>query len=134
MKNKFLLLSLTAFLFLTQAAFAFVNPDEQLADPALESRARIISKDIRCPVCEGQTIDESNADLARDLRILIRERLTAGDSDEDVVEYLRLRYGDAILMNPQLNKSTALLWFGPFVVFALGGAAAFAMLRKAQKS
>lgn len=134
MKNKFLLLSLTAFLFLTQAALAFVNPDEQLADPALESRARAISKDIRCPVCEGQTIDESNADLARDLRILIRERLTAGDSDEEIVQYLRLRYGDTILMNPQLGKATALLWFGPFVVFALGGAATIAMLRKAQKS
>ncbi|HBR69053.1 MAG TPA: cytochrome C biogenesis protein CcmH [Rhodospirillaceae bacterium] len=134
MRNKFLLITLSAFLLLTQAAFAFVNPDEQLADAALESRARVISKDIRCPVCEGQTIDESNADLARDLRILIRERLTAGDSDEEVVQYLRLRYGDAILMNPRLNKTTALLWFGPFAVFALGGAATFAMLRKAQKS
>ncbi len=119
-------------LFIPLLAHAFVNPDEQLSDPALESRAREISKDIRCPVCESQNIDESDADVARDLRILIRERLTEGDSNKEIVEYLRIRYGDVILMNPPLNKTTTLLWLGPFIVLTFGGIGTFLFIRKAQ--
>ncbi|GJL84259.1 MAG: hypothetical protein DHS20C02_00340 [Micavibrio sp.] len=132
MKTRAILIIAALFLFLAPNSHAFVNPDEQLSDPALEARARDISKDIRCPVCESQSIDESNADVARDLRILIRERLTEGDSDEEIIEYLRIRYGDVVLMNPPLNKTTSLLWLGPFLILILGGIGTFLFIRKAQ--
>ena len=114
-------------------ALALVTPDEQLADPALEARARAISKDIRCPLCEGQSIDESNAGVARDLRLLIRERLMAGDSDEDVIAYLQSRYGDAILMKPPVTVKTGLLWLGPFLVLMIGGGLTALFIWRAQK-
>jgi cytochrome c-type biogenesis protein CcmH len=101
-------------------AFA-VLPDERLADPALEARARALGQELRCPVCQNQAIDDSSSELARDLRILVRERLVAGDSDAAVLEYLRSRYGDFVLLRPPVTPATYLLWFGPAAL--LGGGA-----------
>lgn len=108
-------LMLLIFLILPMALFA-VEPDEILQDPALEQRAREISKELRCVVCQNQDIDSSNAGVARDLRILVRERLVAGDSDEEVINYVHARYGDYVLMRPPFNLSTAALWLAPFVL------------------
>jgi cytochrome c-type biogenesis protein CcmH len=96
-----------------------VEPGEMLADPALEARARTISRDIRCLVCQNQSIDDSQADLAHDLRVLIRERLTVGDSDAQVRAFLVARYGDFVLLEPPLKPKTYLLWFGPAAIFLL---------------
>jgi cytochrome c-type biogenesis protein CcmH len=93
-------------------AFA-VQPDEVLADAALEARARVLSKELRCMVCQNQSIDDSDAPLARDLRILVRERLTAGDSDAQVLDFLVARYGEFVLLKPRLSGRTALLWLMP---------------------
>ena len=100
-------------------AFA-VNPDERLADPVLEARARTLGKSLRCLVCQNQSIDDSNADLAHDLRVLVRERLTAGDSDAQVLAYLQARYGDYVLLKPPVDPATWVLWFGPAAVLAIG--------------
>ncbi len=99
-------------------AFA-VNPDERLADPVLEARARALSQQLRCLVCQSESIDDSNADLAHDLRVLVRDRLKAGDSDAEVLAYLRARYGDYVLLNPPVERATWLLWFGPGVVLLI---------------
>ncbi|MFD2649027.1 cytochrome c-type biogenesis protein [Devosia albogilva] len=87
-----------------------VSPDEMLADPVLEQRARNISAELRCLVCQNQSIDDSDADLARDLRLLVRERLVAGDSDEDVRQFVVDRYGEYVLLNPRVSAQTLLLW------------------------
>jgi cytochrome c-type biogenesis protein CcmH len=100
-----------------------VEPDEILADPALETRARDISRGLRCLVCQNQSIDDSNAELARDLRILVRDRLVAGDSDEAVVSYVVSRYGEFVLLKPPFHAGTYALWLGPAVIFAFGGIA-----------
>lgn len=109
-----------ALVFLLIAAPAWaVQPDEMLADPALEARARAISRDIRCPVCQGETIDDSNAPIARDLRIIIRERLVAGDSDRAVVDYIVDRYGEGVLFNPRPEGANLVLWLaGPALLLA----------------
>ncbi|MBE0533344.1 MAG: cytochrome c-type biogenesis protein CcmH [Rhodospirillales bacterium] len=99
---------------------AAVDPGEMLADPALEARARDISKDLRCLVCQNQSIDDSDAQLARDLRVLVRERLAAGSSDDEVVDYVVSRYGDFVLLRPPFKLSTYVLWIGPAVIFAGG--------------
>jgi len=96
-----------------------VNPSEVLADPALEERAREVSKGLRCVVCQNQSIDDSNADLARDMRILVRERIAAGDSNDEVTAYMVSRYGDFVLLKPPLKKGTYVLWFGPGVIVVL---------------
>jgi cytochrome c-type biogenesis protein CcmH len=103
------------------AAFA-VQPNEILANPTLEARARTISEDLRCLVCQNQSIDDSDADLAHDLRVLVRQRLQAGDSDEQVKQFLVDRYGDYILLNPPLKAATLVLWMGPvfFLAVAVG--------------
>jgi cytochrome c-type biogenesis protein CcmH len=107
-----------------------VQPDEVLDDPVLEARAREISQNLRCLVCQNQSIDDSNADLARDLRIIVRQRLVAGDSDEDVLQYLVDRYGDYVLLTPPVRGSTYVLWFGPIVILLVaGGALLFAARR-----
>jgi len=98
-----------------------VRPDERLADPKLEARARDISKDLRCLVCRNQSIDDSEADLAHDLRVLVRDRLSAGDSDRQVVDYIVSRYGDFVLLRPPFEASTWLLWGGPLLVLVIGG-------------
>ena len=96
-----------------------VQPGEALGDPALEARAREIGKELRCLVCQNQSIDESDADLARDLRVLVRERLQAGDSDGQVVDYVVSRYGDFVLLRPPLKPTTYALWFGPALILSL---------------
>jgi cytochrome c-type biogenesis protein CcmH len=115
-------------LFLATAAGA-VQPDEVLDDPALEARARALSEGLRCLVCRNESIDESNADLARDLRLLVRERLVAGDSDAEVIDFLVDRYGEYVLLNPPATGSTLLLWGAPLALFLLGGGVAVAHIR-----
>jgi cytochrome c-type biogenesis protein CcmH len=100
-----------------------VQPDEMLSDPQLEARARTLSRQLRCMVCQNQSIDDSDAPLARDLRILVRERLQAGDSDTQVLNFLVARYGEFVLLRPRFNAHTALLWLMPVIVLLIGGAA-----------
>ncbi len=107
-----------------------VQPDEVLSDPALEARARALSKELRCMVCQNQSIDDSDAPLARDLRILVRERLTAGDSDAKVIEYLTARYGEFVLFKPRFGVGTALLWFTPLIALIAGGWLVVVALRR----
>jgi cytochrome c-type biogenesis protein CcmH len=100
---------------------AAVQPDEILADPALEARARSLSAELRCMVCQNQSIDDSNAELARDLRVLVRERLAAGDSDDEVIDYIVSRYGEFVLLKPMFNLRNALLWGTPVLLLVIGG-------------
>src|SRR5215475_406369 len=111
-------------LMVVQSAVA-VQPDEILKDPALESRARALSRELRCMVCQNQSIDDSDAPLARDLRLLVRERLTSGDSDSQVVDFLVARYGEFVLLKPRFAAHTALLWFGPPALLCGGALALF---------
>jgi len=104
-----------------------VEVNEMLADPILESRARELSKELRCLVCQNQSIDDSNAGLARDLRVLVRQRLTAGDTDEQVLRYIVDRYGDYVLLRPPIKPATYALWSAP-VIFLAFGVFAFARL------
>jgi cytochrome c-type biogenesis protein CcmH len=107
-----------------------VLPGEQLADPKLETRARELSRGLRCLVCQNQTIDDSDAPLARDLRVLVRERLSAGDSDDQVIRFVVQRYGDFVLMKPPFNASTLLLWLSPLLMLLAGAALAFGWFRR----
>lgn len=110
-------------------AFA-VQPDEILKDPALEARARALSIELRCLVCQSQSIDDSDATIARDLRILVRERLEAGDTDEQVKAFLVDRYGEYVLLKPRFTWHTALLWGAPPALLILGGGLAFGLFRR----
>jgi cytochrome c-type biogenesis protein CcmH len=109
-----------------------VQPGEQLADPVLEARARTLSREIRCLVCQNESIDDSEADLAHDLRVIVRERILAGDTDEQVKAFLVARYGDFVLLKPPVRPSTWALWFGPFAVLALAAAGAGFYLTRRQ--
>jgi cytochrome c-type biogenesis protein CcmH len=109
---------------------AAVHPDEILQDPKLEALARELSRGLRCMVCQNQSIDDSDAPLARDLRVLVRERLTAGDSDTQVLNFLTQRYGSFVLLKPPFNWETAILWFTPAIVLLIGGSALFMLLRR----
>lgn len=110
-----------------------LQPDEMLADPALEARAREISKELRCVVCQNQSIDDSDAELARDLRVLVRERLEAGESNEAVMQYVVSRYGDFVSLTPPFKPATYALWFGPVAFVAVGALAlVFVFRRKRQ--
>ena len=109
-----------ALLLLATNFAAAVEPGEMLKDPALEARARAISQEIRCLVCQNQSIDDSNADLAHDLRVIVRERLSAGDSDQQVKDYLTARYGDFVLLDPPFKTKTLILWAGPGTLLLLG--------------
>ena len=100
-----------------------VRPDEMLTDPGLEARAREVGRELRCLVCRNQSIDDSDADLAHDLRVLVRERIGAGDSNHQVVAYVRARYGDFVLLRPPFEIGTVLLWGGPMLILLLGGVA-----------
>ncbi len=104
-----------------QGSVLAVQPGEALADPQLEARARTLSAELRCMVCQNQSIDISDADLARDLRVLVRERLTAGDSDEQVLDYIVSRYGEFVLLKPRLSLRNALLWGTPLLLLLVGG-------------
>jgi cytochrome c-type biogenesis protein CcmH len=107
-----------------------VEPGERLSDPALEARARDLSRTLRCLVCQNESIDDSNADLARDIRVVLRERLTAGDTNEQAQRFLVDRYGDFVLLQPPLKTATMLLWFGPALVLAVGAVATAVTLRR----
>jgi len=107
-----------------------VQPDEVLKDPVLERRAREISAGLRCLVCQNQSIDDSDASLAKDLRLLVRERLTAGESDSQVRDFLVARYGEFVLLKPSFSGHNLLLWLGPFAVLVLGGCGVAVALRK----
>lgn len=122
-------LVLALLLALGQPALA-VQPDEMLPDPAQEARARAISAGLRCLVCRNESIDESNADLARDLRILVRQRITAGDSDEQVVQYLVDRYGEYVLLKPTTGGANLILWIAGPAMLVLGLGGAFVYLRR----
>ena len=111
-----------------------VEPDEMLDDPALEARARALSQEIRCLVCQNEAIDSSNADLARDLRILIRERMVAGDSDDQVKAFLVARFGDYVLFDPPMKLTTYALWFGPVLILLLGGFGVFLFFSGARRA
>lgn len=120
---------LLALLLVASPAFA-VQPDEMLKDPGLEARAREISRNLRCPVCQGEDIDDSNAPISRDLRLAVRERLVAGDSDAQVVDYVVARYGEFVLFTPRAEGSSLILWLaGPAMLLA-GAGIALAMSRR----
>ena len=125
------LLSLLLALLIFQAVPAHaVQPDEILPDTALEQRARELSRELRCMVCQNQSIDDSDAPLARDLRLLVRERLKAGDSNKQVLDFLTARYGDFVLLKPPLNMRTALLWTLPAGILIVGGVVLVIAIRR----
>jgi cytochrome c-type biogenesis protein CcmH len=111
-----------------------VLPSEQLHDPKLEARARHIGEGLRCLVCQNETIDESDAPLAHDLRVILRQRLLAGDSDRQAVDYIVARYGHFVLMKPPVEAQTLLLWFGPFLVIIVGAVGLGLMARSAARA
>ena len=115
MRYVFLVLAL-----LTAAPAHAVQPDEILADPVLEARARDVGRHLRCVVCQNQSIDDSNSDLARDMRILVRKRLTAGASDAEVIDYMVSRYGDYVLLDPPFKATTYVLWLAPAAIGLIG--------------
>ncbi|MGH6665490.1 MAG: cytochrome c-type biogenesis protein [Pseudolabrys sp.] len=123
------LASIALLLALAAPAFA-VTPDEILKDPVLEARARHLSQELRCMVCQNQSIDDSDAPLAHDLRVLVRERLTKGDSDKQVLDFLVARYGDFVLLKPPLQIDTLLLWGLPPAALLVGLAALIIMARR----
>src|SRR5688572_15445420 len=110
-----------------------IEPNERLSDPALEARARQLSSELRCLVCQNQSIDDSDADLARDLRRIVRERIAAGDSDEAILSYLVDRYGQFVLLRPPLEPATWLLWLGPAAVLLLGAGLLVAFYRSRRR-
>jgi cytochrome c-type biogenesis protein CcmH len=120
---------LLAFLALAPLARA-VEPGEMLKDPALEARARAIGRELRCLVCQNESIDDSGASLAHDLRVLLRERLVAGDSDKQAVQYIVDRYGQFVLLRPPVEPATYALWFGPPAVLVLGALGVVFYLRR----
>lgn len=132
MKSSLCAFVATAILALSTALPAFaVEPGELLTDPALEARARTISAELRCLVCQNQSIDDSNAPLAKDLRVLVRERLSVGESDRAVMDYIVARYGDFVLLKPPFNSKTILLWVAPFLCLA---GIAYALMRASAQS
>jgi cytochrome c-type biogenesis protein CcmH len=120
MQMKSLCLVVMLLTFVAVPSAIAVEPNEVLADPALEARARALSKELRCMVCQNQSIDDSDAPLARDLRILVREHLQAGESDRQVIDFLVARYGEFVLLRPRFSWHTALLWLGPVAILVIG--------------
>jgi cytochrome c-type biogenesis protein CcmH len=125
---------LALFLLVAAPVLAATSPDERLGDPALEARARELSKELRCLVCQNQSIDDSDAPLAQDLRRIVRERLVAGDTDAEIESYLVARYGEFVLLAPPVRPGTWLLWAGPFVILALGGGTALLMALRRRRA
>jgi len=131
---RFVLILLVTLALLAPAARALaVQPDEMLPDPALETRARALSKELRCMVCQNQSIDDSDAPLARDLRLIVREHLRAGETDQQVLDFLIARYGEFVLLRPRFAPHTALLWLTPLGVLVIG-ALGIAMSARRQRS
>ncbi len=131
MKGRFFILAFAAALSLAPMPWAgAVEPGEILADPALEARARDISKGLRCLVCRNENIDDSDAALARDLRILLRDRISAGDSDAQAVGFIVDRYGEYVLLSPRTDGAALVVWLAGPVMLLLGGALAVQMLRR----
>ncbi len=128
MRSFCLIIALFTFVALPPAIA--VEPDEVLSDAALEARARVLSKELRCMVCQNQSIDDSQAPLARDLRVLVRERLQAGESDQQVISFLVARYGEFVLLRPRLSWHTALLWLGPAAVLLIGACGVLLLARR----
>ncbi|MER5171968.1 cytochrome c-type biogenesis protein [Thioclava sp. GXIMD2076] len=130
-RKVFLVLSLI----LVQSVSALaVQPDEMLSDPALEARARDLSAELRCPVCQGENIDDSNAAVARDLRVLVRERLVAGDTDQQVLDYVEARYGEYVLFSPQATGVNLILYFAAPVIFLLALGGVFVWVRRRNRA
>jgi cytochrome c-type biogenesis protein CcmH len=127
--RRALLIFALGLLLLPAGAFA-VEPDEILDNPALEERARDISHGLRCLVCQNQSIDDSNAPLARDLRVLVRDRLKEGDTNDEVIDYVVARYGEFVLLQPRFAWHTLVLWIGPFLLLLAGGFAIYLAQRR----
>ncbi len=134
--NRLLLVILAGLAGLGVANFGAgaVEPTEMLEDPVLEQRARDISQHLRCLVCQNQSIDDSNAELARDLRVIVRQRLLAGDSDAGVIQYVVDRYGDYVLLKPPVKGTTYLLWYGPALILLIAVAAVAVAARRRRRS
>ena len=129
--NKLLISSVFAFCFLLSANLAYANDAKPLSeDPVLEARLKAMSHELRCLVCQNQTLADSDAPLAEDLRKEIRTQMREGKSDQEVIDYLVARYGDFVRYRPPVNNSTALLWFGPFLLLLIGGFVLFRVLKK----
>jgi cytochrome c-type biogenesis protein CcmH len=128
--RRWLTATLLAACLLAPVVHAATSPDEILADPVLEQRARALSQQLRCLVCQNQSIDDSDADLARDLRQLVRERLVAGDSDAEIIAFLTARYGDFVLLKPPVKPATWGLWFGPLAVLVVAAGGIVVYLRR----
>lgn len=127
-------LALAFFLLVSALPALAVNPDEMLADPALEARARAISAELRCMVCQNQNIDDSNAELAKDLRVLVRDRLKRGDTDEQVFDYLVSRYGEFVLLKPRFSARTLVLWGAPAALILVGGLVILVAIRNRRQA
>jgi cytochrome c-type biogenesis protein CcmH len=130
MKRCFLVLALVWLAALPLGAEAALRPDELLEDPELEDRARALGKQLRCVVCQNQSIDDSNAELAQDFRRIVRERVVAGESDEQILQYMVDRYGEFVLLKPPITTGTIILWAGPFAVLLLGAGIAYTSARR----
>ena len=128
--RSLLVVALLAVGFFAATAVKAVQPDEMLGDPKLEARARALSAELRCMVCQNQSIDDSDASLAKDIRVLIRERLTKGESDEAIKSFLVSRYGDFILLRPPFKAETLLLWGGPPLILVVGAGFLAASIRR----
>ena len=129
------LAALVALLLIAWAGMAgAVEPRERLADPVLEARARALSKELRCLVCQNESIDDSGADLAHDLRVLLRQRISAGDSDAQALDFIVSRYGDFVLLEPPVRPATYVLWFGPPALLTLGGIGALLYIRRRRRT
>lgn len=132
-RRLFVAILVASLCFGAQSTFA-VQPDEVLDDPALEERARALSLGLRCLVCQNQSIDDSDAPLAKDLRVLVRERLQAGDTDEEIIDFVVSRYGEFVLLKPRLTPHTWVLWFATPLILLIGlGAIAALYLRRTQR-
>jgi cytochrome c-type biogenesis protein CcmH len=133
MRRSFIAGAFALAMLVGSSAYA-VQPDEIMADPAKEARARDLSRELRCMVCQNQSIDDSEAPLARDLRLLVRERIAAGDSDSQVIDFLVARYGEFVLLKPRLEPHTLLLWLVPPLVLAGGGLTLWLHSRRRSRS